>query len=613
MAKRRTAAPDTPKLTPAQQRSEFMFILSFYTEYKWRALIVLAIMLMSNSISLAFPKFIGDLLDTIQHSAFTMGMWSITGILITLFLVQALVNYYTTVSLATITENVLAKLRSRVFDHILRLPLGVFGERRVGELMSRVTSDITQIQETFTFTMMQLLRQSIFLVGGIVFIVLRSVRLTTPVLITLPLIILIALVFGRRLRAISTQVQDILAGATTIVEETFQAIESVKSFTNEEYENTRYRQRLSDYVLLAIRASKIRSVFISFVIFAMFGGIAGVLAYGVYLVRLQELTIGELLSFILYAFFVAGALGSFAELFGQIQRTLGASVRVREILHETPEDTRPQPDMRVLQEIRMNDLSFRYPSRDEIYALKNVSLHIPAGARVAFVGESGAGKSTTAALIQRMYEPTSGTILFDGIPADSLSLHTVRSNIGFVPQDIVLFGSTIEENIRYGNVHASEAEVREAATMAYATEFIDKMPEGMATIVGERGVKLSGGQRQRIAIARALLKNPPILILDEATSSLDSQSEYYIQQALEHLMSGRTTIIIAHRLSTIRRCDTIFVFDNGTVAEHGTHDELIANSSSLYARLCRLQFGDKDEAPPDISDGSNGSDAPDVG
>lgn len=592
MAKRRTPAPDTPKLSPAEQRNELRFILSFYAEYKWRALIVLVIMLMSNSISLAFPKFIGDLLDTIQHSALTMGMWSITGILVSLFLVQALVNYYTSVSLATITENVLAKLRSRVFDHILRLPLGVFGERRVGELMSRVTSDITQIQETFTFTMMQLLRQSIFLVGGIVFIVIRSVRLTTPVLITLPLIIFIALVFGRRLRAISTQVQDILAGATTIVEETFQAIESVKSFTNEGYEHTRYQNRLSDYVRLAIRAAKIRSVFISFILFAMFGGIAGVLAYGVYLVRLNELSIGELLSFILYAFFVAGALGSFAELFGQIQRTLGASVRVREILNEQPEDTEAHDDRRRLSEITISTMSFRYPSRDEVYALKEVSLHIPAGARVAFVGESGAGKSTTAALIQRMYEPTSGTILFDGIPAQTLSLNTVRSNIGFVPQDIILFGSTIEENIRYGKVDASEAEVLEAARMAYALEFIEKMPEGMATVVGERGVKLSGGQRQRIAIARALLKNPPILILDEATSSLDSQSEYYIQQALEHLMKGRTTIVIAHRLSTIRRCDRIFVFHNGGVAEQGTHEELIADTESLYARLCRLQFGD---------------------
>ncbi|MFM8178563.1 MAG: ABC transporter ATP-binding protein [Candidatus Kapaibacterium sp.] len=596
MAKRRTPAPDSPKLTPSQQRTELRFILSFYADYKWRALIVLFIMLLSNSISLAFPKFIGDLLDTIQHSALTMSMWSLTGILVILFVVQALVNYFTSVSLATITENVLARLRSRVFDHILRLPLGVFSERRVGELMSRVTSDITQIQETFTFTMMQLLRQSIFLVGGIVFIVIRSVRLTTPVLITLPLIIFIALVFGRRLRAISTQVQDILAGATTIVEETFQAIESVKSYTNEAYEHTRYRNRLSEYVLLAIKAAKIRSVLISFILFAMFGGIAGVLAYGVYLVRLNELTIGELLSFILYAFFVAGALGSFAELFGQIQRTLGASVRVREILNEQPEDSGARDDMRRLGEITISDVSFRYPSRDEVFALNDVSLHIPAGARVAFVGESGAGKSTTAALIQRLYEPTSGSILFDGVPARTLSLHTVRSNIGFVPQDIVLFGSTIEENIRYGNVNAAESEVLDAARHAYALEFIEKMPEGMATVVGERGVKLSGGQRQRIAIARALLKNPPILILDEATSSLDSQSEHYIQQALEHLMSGRTTIVIAHRLSTIRRCDRIFVFHNGGVAEQGTHDQLIADTDSRYARLCRLQFGGTDPA-----------------
>ncbi len=584
---------DTPKvkLSFAQQKSEFLFILSFYQEHRWKALIILAFMMASNGLSLAFPAFIGHLLDTIQTTALSANVWQIVGVLLAVFLVQAVVNYFTSVSLARITETVLAKLRTALFRHILHLPMSFFGEKRVGELMSRVSSDVTQIQETFTFTVMQMIRQSIFLVGGIVFIVMRSVRLTVPVLLTLPLLIVIAIVFGRRLRRLSTAIQDILASATTIVEETFQAIESVKSYTNEEYEEQRYSSRVSEYVHMAIKAARLRSIFFSFIMFAMFGGIAGVLSYGVYLVHNNELSIGELLSFILYSFFVAGALGTFAELFGQIQRTLGASTRVREILAEKTEDTSRAKQPLVLRNISLREVRFSYPTRMESVALDGISLEIPAGSRVAFVGESGAGKSTTAALLQKFYEPQSGDIFFDGQNSRDLSLHEVRSNIGIVPQDIVLFGSTIEENIRYGNVEASSEDVWTAARLANAAEFIEQFPEKLQTFVGERGVKLSGGQRQRIAIARAILKNPPILVLDEATSSLDSQSEHLIQNALENLMKGRTTVIIAHRLSTIRRCDTIFVFSKGQVIERGTHDELLRNETSLYARLCELQFG----------------------
>ncbi len=595
MAKRRQH-DDSPKvkLSFGQQRSEFLFILSFYKQYRWKALIVLLIMLISNSISLLFPKFIGNLLDSMKSPSITPDVWSLVSLLLGLFLVQAVVNYFTTVSLATITENVLAKLRTSLFQHILRLPMSFFGEKRVGELMSRVSSDVTQIQETFTFTMMQMLRQGIFLVGGIVFIVMRSIRLTTPVLITLPILIVIGLVFGRRLRALSTRVQDVLAQATTIIEETFQAIESVKSYTNEDYETKRYSTQISEYVRLAIKGAKLRSIFFSFIMFAMFGGIAGVLSYGVYLVHNNELTIGDLLSFILYSFFVAGALGSFAELFGQIQRTLGASVRVREILSEKVETNSAdvvQLQSPTLRSIELKNVKFSYPSRPDIWALDNVSLQIQAGSRVAFVGESGAGKSTTAALLQKFYKPNEGSIFFDSYNSEELSFEEVRQNIGIVPQDIVLFGSTIGDNIRYGKVDATDDQVWEAARLANAEEFIRQFPEGLETKVGERGVKLSGGQRQRIAIARAILKNPPILILDEATSSLDSQSEHLIQEALENLMKGRTTIIIAHRLSTIRRCDNIFVFSKGQIIQRGTHEELLMQPSSLYARLCELQFG----------------------
>lgn len=596
--RRRSTSPDesTPKLDFKQSRSELSFLLSFYKEHKNKAIVALLASFAGSSLSLFFPALTGKLVDIAAKPQFLLDhIWEIAGGMLLLFAVQAVISYLSSITLARITENTLAKLRTALYDHILHLPMRFFEQRRVGELISRITSDVTQIQETFTFTFLQLLRQSIFLVGGITIIIIKSWKLTIPVLSLLPLLIFFGITVGRKLRKLSTQTQDISAQATTIVEESLQAVASVKSYTNESYEIQRYDEKLGAYVINAIKTAKLRSLFISFILFAVFGGIAGVLVYGASLIGRPidqgGITLGDLTSFLMYAMFVAGALGSFAELFGQIQRTLGTSVRIREILHEETEVVQPSASVKQFRSIGVEHLSFSYPARKDVHALRDVSLSIGAGQRVAFVGESGAGKSTTAALIQRFYEPDAGVIFYDGIPASQLSLHDVRSNIGVVPQDIVLFGGTIEDNIRYGSLAASDEELWQAARLANAAEFIEQFPEGMKTLVGERGVKLSGGQRQRIAIARAILKNPPILILDEATSSLDSQTEYLIQEAMENLMAGRTTIIIAHRLSTIRRCDCIFVFSKGEVVERGTHDELSAAKGSLYARLCELQFG----------------------
>ncbi|MBL7997556.1 MAG: ABC transporter ATP-binding protein [Candidatus Kapabacteria bacterium] len=593
MAKRRQRTEhNTPALSVIEQRNEIFFLLRFYEPFATKTIIVFLIMMVSNSMSLVLPGVIGRLFDTILAYAMTESGWLLIGGMVLLFVVQSVLNYFTSVTLATITQNVLTTLRTTLFAHIIRLPMAYFAEKRVGELLSRVTSDITQIQETFTFTMLQLLRQGIFLVGGTAFILVRSVELTKPVLVCVPILIVVAITLGKKLRAISTKAQDAIAQATTIVEESFQAIESVKSFTNEQHETSRYTSKLNEYVALALRGVRIQSLFVSFILFAAFGGIAGVLGYGVYLVHLKELSIGELISFVMYSFFVAGAMGSFAELYGQIQRTLGASVRVREILSEKAEtDDIHQDSSPKLDTISFRNVSFAYPSRPDLTVLNDVTFDICAGERVAFVGESGAGKSTTASLIQRMYTQQSGEILFNNIPVSTLTLAHVRSSIGVVPQDIILFGTTIEDNIRYGKLNASSDDIIRASKTANADEFIAQFPDGMATMVGERGVKLSGGQRQRIAIARAILKNPPILILDEATSSLDSETEHLIQQALDVLMHGRTTVIIAHRLATIRRCDRIFVFKNGRIVQQGTHDELISQSDSYYARLCELQFG----------------------
>lgn len=592
-SRRNKSRNDTPKVKLSREEStkQLSFLLSFYKPYKYKAIIALVVMMITASAGLLFPRLVGMILDSVLHpekSAFSPGM--IAGALLGVIVIQFGIRYVFSMQLATITENVIATLRTRVFEHLIRLPMKFFGERRVGELSSRLSSDLTQIQETFSFAILELLRQSIFLIGGVAFIVSKSMNLAAPILLAMPILITIAVLFGRKIRTFSTKTQDALAQSATIVEETLQGIASVKSYSNESYEAKRYNSALQNTIALAIKTAKMRSAFISFILFAFFGGIAGVIWYGGTLVQSGEITIGDFATFLMYAMFVGGAMGSFAELFSQMQKALGAAVRIQEILGEKIEQISGLDSPQKLRSVIVKNIRFSYPSRPEIPALNNVSLEIGAGKRVAFVGESGAGKSTMAGLIQRFYEPDSGDILYDGISSSKLNLADVRINIGVVPQDIVLFGGSILENIRYGNLQATEDEVWKAAELANASEFIGKFPEKLHTLVGERGVKLSGGQRQRIAIARAILRNPPILILDEATSSLDSESEHLIQEAIERLMESRTTIIIAHRLSTVRRCDTIFVFSKGEIIESGTHEELIAYPESIYARLCALQF-----------------------
>jgi ABC-type multidrug transport system fused ATPase/permease subunit len=468
--------------------------------------------------------------------------------------------------------------------------MSFLSQRRVGELTSRISSDLSLIQETFSFSILQLIRQGIFLVGSIIIIVSTSLALTIPILIGTPIIVAIAYVLGRKIRKLSTQTQDALAVTSTIVEETLQSIAAVKSFVRESLEISRYRSAISENVRLAVRGARIRALFVTFIIFTIFGGIAAVILYGASLVASETVTMGKLLSFLMYAMFVGGALGSFAELTGQVQKTLGASVRIKELMGTPPEESGNEGSTVALTSIQFQNVSFAYPERPEAEVIHDLSLTIQTGERIAFVGESGAGKSTAASLIQRLYEPTSGIISYDGIAAHDLTLSEVRSCVGIVPQDIVLFGGSIEDNIRYGRIDATDAQIEAAAVHANAMEFIKRFPEGMKTTVGERGIKLSGGQRQRVAIARALLKNPPILIFDEATSSLDADSEALIQEALERLMKGRTTVIIAHRLSTVRKCDRIFVFEHGSIVEQGSHDELQQLENGRYRRWSDLQF-----------------------
>jgi ABC-type multidrug transport system fused ATPase/permease subunit len=440
-----------------------------------------------------------------------------------------------------------------------------------------------------------MIRQLVLLVGGVIFLAIVSPKMTIALLVVLPVLVVVAVFFGRFIRKLSRKAQDKLAESNTIVEETLQGIANVKAFVNESFETNRYSKNIREVANIAIRGAKFRGIFASFIVFCMFGAIVAVIGYGCILVSHHELTVGELFKFALYAVFVGSAMGSFPELYANVQKAVGASERVLEILEEKSEAISIIESNNAIQQKIEGNLSFdkvvfAYPSRPELTVLKEISFNATAGQKVAIVGPSGSGKSTMAALILQFYNPQSGIIAFDGKPSEAYSLTDIRNQVAIVPQDVMLFGGTILENIAYGKLTATKDEIIKAAQRANAHQFIMSFPEGYDTVVGERGVKLSGGQRQRIAIARALLKNPSILILDEATSSLDSESERLVQEALEELMKNRTSIIIAHRLSTIREADKIIVLEKGKIIETGNHQELIGNEEGLYRYLSGLQF-----------------------
>jgi ABC-type multidrug transport system fused ATPase/permease subunit len=472
--------------------------------------------------------------------------------------------------------------------------MSFFSHKRVGELNSRISSDITQIQDTLTSTIAEFLRQFILIIGGVILLATQSIKLTLLMLSVVPLVAVAAVIFGRFIRKYSKKVQDQVAESQVIVEETMQGISIVKAFANEWYEIARYEGKIKEVVKLAIKGGKYRGYFASFIIFCLFGAIVAVVWYGVRLSISGEMSVGQLISFVLYSTFVGASFGGIAELYAQIQKAIGATERVFELLDETPEKINSTQNSHSVQKIQGNvtfkNVGFTYPSRKEMKVLKGVSFTANFGQKIAIVGPSGVGKSTIASLLLRFYNIDSGEILIDGKNIYDYDLENLRGNMSIVPQDVILFGGTIKENIAYGKPDATDEEIILASKQANALSFIESFPEKFETVVGERGVKLSGGQRQRVAIARALLKNPSILILDEATSSLDSESEKLVQEALEILMEGRTSIIIAHRLSTIRSADQILVLDKGVISEQGSHQELIALENGIYKNLSNLQF-----------------------
>jgi ABC transporter fused permease/ATP-binding protein len=610
MARHRTnMKSDGEELPPAKISSrtlrEAAQLAAYLLPYKIKFVAALCALFLSSLLALALPYITGRLIDGALTSgaAAQLGTWSLNlnQVGVALFAVlafQAVLSYFRFYWFNEVSQRSLADLRNDTYARMIRLPMAFYAQRRVGELSSRLSADLSQIQSTLIDTIPQFLRQLTILLGGVLLIAWTSVKLTLVMLSSLPALIIIAVFFGRQIRKIAKQAQDKLADSGVIVEETLQGIASVKAFGNEPYESTRYRSSLVTYLDAALRGARYRAGFVSFVTFALFGAVVFVLWFGARMVQQGALSLGELTQFMLYTMFVGGAMGSFAELYSEIQRALGASQRVRELLSEKPElvdhvDAHVpvwNGQRRMRGDVAFEQVSFSYPSRKEIQVLKNISLAARAGERVALVGPSGAGKSTIVSLLLRFYDPDAGRILFDGQDAGDYPLIDLRHQLAIVPQEVLLFGGSILDNIAYGKPGASEAEIIDAARKANAHDFISSFPEGYRTLVGERGIQLSGGQRQRVAIARAILKDPAILILDEATSALDSESESLVQQALEVLMQNRTSFIIAHRLATIRTADRIYVIREGQTTESGTHAELIEKPDGLYRTLSEMQF-----------------------
>ncbi|HTF03801.1 MAG TPA: ABC transporter transmembrane domain-containing protein [Bacteroidia bacterium] len=605
-----------PKLTgKALKRSSRLF--GYMGKHRWKFYFGMVFLGLTAATALVFPSLLGKLigiiggdtgsaLDTaskLENTFLTadlkaklLAAANTVGIqLIILFSLQAVFSFFRVYLFSQATENMLASLRQATFSRLMRMPMGFYSKNQAAELNSRISSDITQIGDTLTTGVAEFLRQLIIVVGGMIIIFTISWEMALKMLAIIPAIAVITVLFGRRIRKHSRNVQDKIADSNIIVGESVQGIANVKSFTNEGYEIDRYRKSNLVVISEAIKYAISRGMFFSFIIFCLFGSLMLMVYIGVQMAVNDEMTAGQMMSFLMFTIFIAASMGGIPEQYAQIQRAVGASERIFELLDEPIEDVkqdnqRSRNNLRLNGDVSLQNVAFSYPTRKEFTVLRDVSFDAKAGQTIAIVGPSGSGKSTVAQLLLRFYEPDKGTILFDAKPASDFDLTELRENMAIVPQDVLLFGGTIRENIAYGSPGASDAEVIAAASKANALTFIESFPDKFETKVGDRGIQLSGGQRQRIAIARAVLKDPSILILDEATSSLDSESERLVQEALDKLMVGRTSFVIAHRLSTIRNADKIVVIDKGEVIETGTHDELMERENGMYRALNNLQF-----------------------
>lgn len=575
-------------------------LAGYLRPYTARLAIAIVALIGSAALSLVFPAVIGGVgpvpgvLDSVLNQDSVEVIDQITMLLIGVFLLRSITTFIETYNLNYVGERIVVDIRKELYAHLQTMSLKFYTNRRVGELVSRISSDVTVMRTALTNNLTTLLQQTLILVGSVVIMFVINVRLSSFILVLIPIISAIVMVFGYYLRKVSTEVQDEIAGATVVAEEVMQNIREVKSFVREPFEVKRYDGAIDRAFRAAVKLLRIRSLFGPVGAFFGFGGLSLIVWFGGREVIAGRLTTGELVAFLIYGLSVAGSFAALINLYSSFQEAVGAMKRVFQIIDLTP-DVRDKPDAVELDaidgRITFEHVGFSYDGT--VNVLHDINLDIASGEIIALVGPSGAGKSTTFNLIPRFYDVTQGTMRIDGHDVKDVTQTSLREQIGIVPQETLLFGGTIRENILYGRLDATEDEMVAAARAANAHEFIEGLADGYETTVGERGVKLSGGQRQRVAIARAILKDPRILLLDEATSSLDNESEHLVQEALARLMKDRTTVIIAHRLSTIRVAHRIAVLNEGRIVELGTHDELIAERG-LYATLYEMQFRDSD-------------------
>jgi ABC-type multidrug transport system fused ATPase/permease subunit len=587
MRPKKTKEPKV-KLTKDSWRKAARF-LRYLKPYAGTYFIGWIFLVLSTSAGLVFPYLMGKLLgssNTTSNPEQAIRLIDLSNVnqiafaLFILFFFQSVFSFVRVVLFNNVTENALRDMRNDAFSKLVYMPMDFFNRQKVGELTSRVASDITQIQEVLRTTIAEFFRQIIIVFGGIAFLFFISWKLSLIMLATVPVMAIVAVFFGRYIRKLSKEAQDYIATSNSVLEEALTGIANVKAFTNEWFLLGKYKKSTQQTRDLNVRSGIWRGLFVSFIIFCLFGAIVFIVWKGLLMTQgpNPELASEGFYQFVLFTIMMGASIGSLPDLYASVQKAVGATENLLDLLQEEGENltTKVDQSIEINGSLRFENLIFHYPQRPDINVLKGIDFKVEPNQTLALVGQSGSGKSTIANLILQFYKPTSGHIYFGDQKASDLDLHALRQHMAIVPQEVLLFSGSILENIRFGRPDATDAEVMEAAQKANAWEFISTFPEQLATEVGDRGIQLSGGQKQRIAIARAILKNPSILILDEATSALDSTSERLVQEALDVLMKGRTSIVIAHRLSTIRQADQILVLQDGQIMEQGKHDELMA-------------------------------------
>lgn len=602
MAKKEIAKDELPKAKLSKQNfKKSLRLFKYINKSKWIFSLGMFFVVATAVIGLYFPVMAGKMFGYLGQTGMAADIFkdSVTGTGIELFILlilQGVVSFGRVFTFSLVTENILKGLRVDAFNKLVQMPMSFYSKNQVADLSSRLSTDINVISEAFTVNIAEVIRQTIVGIGGLILLVyFTKWKVAIWFIIIIPPITVIAILYGRKIRKYSKGLQEKIAEAGVVVSEALTGITSVKSFTNEKLEINKFDKITTEIRQFGIKYGLMRGAFFAFIITCVFGAIFFILYKMLLLINAKELSSENFGIFMMLSLFVAASLGGLPEQLASIQRALGATDRVFDLIDDTNEkiDLEYQTNLnknRVKGDLEFKNIKFTYPTRPDFEVLKDVSFSAKAGQTVALVGSSGSGKSTLASMTLRFYEPNAGEYLIDGKKSTDYELTELRDQMAIVPQDVLLFGGTIRDNILYGKPNATEAEVIEAAKQANAYDFIMSFPDKFETLVGDRGIQLSGGQRQRVAIARAVLKNPSILILDEATSSLDSESERLVQEALDKLMIGRTSIVIAHRLSTIRNADKIVVLQKGEVVEMGTHQELMTSTSGLYQKLSKLQY-----------------------